>query len=111
MSAYFLIRRNDSASQPYHFVLVAPNNQVILLSENYSTKQGALNGIASVQENCPYDSQYERKMTSNRQYMFNLRARNGQVIGTSEFYTTEASRENGISSVKRNGTTTDIREE
>nr|WP_256365661.1 YegP family protein [Thioclava sp. JE_KL1] len=34
--------------------------------------------------------------------MFNLKATNGQVIGTSEAYSSEAARENGITSVKNN---------
>ena len=34
--------------------------------------------------------------------MFNLKAGNGQVIGTSESYNSPAARENGISSVKKN---------
>lgn len=34
--------------------------------------------------------------------MFNLKATNGQVIGTSESYKAEASRDNGIESVKKN---------
>ncbi|MDN3718907.1 YegP family protein [Roseibium salinum] len=33
--------------------------------------------------------------------MFNLKASNGQVIGTSETYSSAASRDNGIESVKK----------
>ena len=36
---------------------------------------------------------------------FNLLAGNGQVIGSSEMYESEASRDNGIASVKSNGPT------
>jgi uncharacterized protein YegP (UPF0339 family) len=32
--------------------------------------------------------------------MFNLKATNGQVIGTSESYETEKARDNGVESVK-----------
>ncbi|MBX9989632.1 MAG: YegP family protein [Phreatobacter oligotrophus] len=34
--------------------------------------------------------------------MFNLKATNGQVIGSSEVYSSEASRDAGIESVKKN---------
>jgi uncharacterized protein YegP (UPF0339 family) len=34
--------------------------------------------------------------------MFNLKATNGQVIGTSESYSSEAARDKGIASVKAN---------
>lgn len=39
---------------------------------------------------------------SDGQYMFNLKADNGQVILTSERYTSKASAINGIESVKKN---------
>mgnify|MGYP005664029863 CR=1 FL=1 len=35
--------------------------------------------------------------------MFNLRAANNQVIGTSESYESVSARENGIESMKKNG--------
>ncbi|MEJ2002779.1 MAG: YegP family protein [Maritimibacter sp.] len=34
--------------------------------------------------------------------MFNLKASNGQVIGTSESYSSTSARDNGIESVKKN---------
>ncbi len=45
---------------------------------------------------------YELKSTSDGQFMFNLQAGNAQVILTSERYTTKASAENGIESVRTN---------
>lgn len=86
----------------FQFDLKAGNGQVILTSEGYSAKAGALNGIESVKKNSPDDARYERKVSSNGKPFFNLKAANGQVIGTSELYESEASRENGIESVKKN---------
>jgi uncharacterized protein YegP (UPF0339 family) len=40
--------------------------------------------------------------------MFNLKAANHEVIGTSETYTTEAAREAGIASVKANAPTATV---
>jgi len=40
----------------------------------------------------------------NDQFYFNLKAGNGEIIGTSEGYTTKAAAENGIASVRRNAT-------
>lgn len=45
---------------------------------------------------------YELKTASNGQFMFNLRAGNGQVILTSEMYKAKAGAENGIESVRKN---------
>jgi hypothetical protein len=111
MSGHYVLRKS-SAAQPYSFVLRAGNNEVILTSENYSTKQGAEAGIRSCQVNSPFDDRYERKQSLTTQpYTFVLKASNGQVIGRSENYTTPQGREAGIDSVKRNGPTTDIRDQ
>lgn len=45
---------------------------------------------------------FELKKAKNGQFMFNLKAANGQVILTSELYKTKASAENGIESVRKN---------
>ena len=47
-------------------------------------------------------AKFELKSTSNGQFRFNLKAANGQVIATSESYTTKAAALNGIESVKTN---------
>ena len=94
----------DSRSE-YRFRLKASNGEIILVSEGYEAKAGAENGIASVKTNAPVDARYDRKMSSNGKYFFNLRAANNQVIGTSEMYVTAASRDNGIESVKTNAPT------
>jgi uncharacterized protein len=86
----------------YQFGLNATNGQNILRSEGYTTKAACENGIESVRKNAPEDARYERKVSSNNKYYFNLKATNGQVIGTSEMYESEASRDNGIESVKKN---------
>ena len=85
----------------FRFRLKAGNGQIILASEGYKQKASAANGIDSVRRNAATDKRYERKLTKSEQHMFNLKALNGQVIGTSEQYTTEAARENGINSVMK----------
>lgn len=45
---------------------------------------------------------FELKKSKDGQYMFNLKASNGQVILTSELYKTKASAESGIESVRKN---------
>ncbi len=86
----------------FYFHLKASNGQNILASEMYREKGSAENGIESVKKNAPDDARYERKDAKNGQFMFNLKAANHQVIGTSETYTTTAARDHGIESVKEN---------
>ena len=91
----------DKAGE-YWFRLKASNGQNILASEGYKAKSGCTNGIESVKKNAPDDARYERKETAAGKHMFNLKAANNQVIGTSESYESVAARENGIDSVKKN---------
>lgn len=47
---------------------------------------------------------FATKTGNDGQFYFNLKADNGQVILTSEGYTTSTARDNGIDSVKKNAT-------
>ena len=90
-------------SGQFHFNLLASNGQIILQSEMYETKASALNGIASIQKNAADDARYERLVSKSDKPYFVLKAGNHQVIGQSQLYESEASRDNGIESVKKNG--------
>lgn len=91
----------DKAGE-YRFRLKASNGQNILASEGYKAKSSCTNGIESVKKNAPDDARFERKETKTGKHMFNLKAGNNQVIGTSESYESVAARDNGIESVKKN---------
>ena len=91
----------DKAGE-FRFRLKAGNGEIILASEGYKQRASAENGIASVQKNAADDSRFERKETKSGKHMFNLKASNGQVIGTSESYESTSGRDNGIESVKKN---------
>lgn len=106
MAGKFALKQSDSGK--FMFNLLAGNGQVVLTSELYESKSAAQNGIASVQSNCLDDDCFDRNMSKSDQPYFNLKAKNGQVIGKSEMYSSEAAMENGIESVKTNGATTDI---
>jgi uncharacterized protein YegP (UPF0339 family) len=90
------------ANGEFQFNLKAGNGQTILTSEGYSAKAGCENGIESVKTNSKDDSKFDRKTSTNGKPYFNLKASNGQIIGTSEMYESEASRDNGIELVKTN---------
>ena len=85
----------------FRFRLKASNGQIILTSQGYKAKPSARIGTESVRKNASDDGRYDCKETKNGQFRFNLKAMNGQVIGTSESYKTEKARDNGIASVKR----------
>lgn len=99
MSAYFHLK--PSGTQ-YMFNLKGGNNEVVLTSERYTTKQNAQNGIASVKANAPLDGRYERRTASSGLPYFVLKAANGEILGTSETYSSTAARDTGIAWVKAN---------
>ena len=94
-----------SKNDKYFFSLLAGNGQTILGSEMYETKASALNGIESVKKNSSDDARYERLMGKGDAPYFVLKAGNHQVIGNSQMYASESSRDNGIASCKANGPT------
>ncbi len=84
------------------FNLKAGNGQVILTSQQYEAMDGVENGIDSVRTNSQLDESFDRKVATDGSPYFSLLAGNGQIIGKSEMYTAEDSRDNGIASVKTN---------
>ena len=86
----------------FQFNLKAGNGQTILASEGYTSKAACENGIESVRKNSQEESRFEKLEAKSGQPYFNLKAGNGQVIGNSEMYESEASRDNGIASVMKN---------
>ena len=100
----------QDAKSEYRFRLKAGNGQTILASEGYNARSGCMNGIESVRTNSQDDNRFERKKSSNGKHYFNLKASNGQIIGTSEMYESATGMENGIESVKTNAPKATIEE-
>ncbi|OXG08962.1 hypothetical protein BC749_103241 [Flavobacterium araucananum] len=99
MGKFVITKRTNGEFQ---FNLKAGNGQTILTSEGYTTKAACTNGIESVKTNSQDDGRFDRKESSNGKPYFNLKASNGQIIGSSEMYESVSARENGIESVKKN---------
>ena len=92
----------------YQFNLKATNGQVILTSQGYKSKATCLNGVESVKKNSQDEKRFEVKQASNGKPYFNLMATNGQVIGSSQMYASEATMQNGIASVMKNAPEAEI---
>jgi len=108
MGKFVITKRTNGEFQ---FNLRAGNGQSILSSEGYSSKASCDNGIESVRKNSQDASKFESKTASNGKFHFNLKATNGQIIGSSQMYETEASCNNGIESVKNNAADAILEEE
>ena len=101
------VRKNGE----FQFNLKATNGQVILTSEGYTKKESCLNGIESVRKNGPVEARFEVKVAKNGKPFFNLKASNGQVIGSSQMYASERTMKQGIASVMRNAPDSPVVEE
>ena len=99
-----------------HFNLLATNGQVIGTSEVYKTMSACKNGIDSVKRCVEggiedqtvegFEEQKHPKFVVSQdkagKFRFNLKAKNGEIILSSQGYVTKDSCLNGINSVKNN---------
>jgi len=99
MGKFVISKRKNGEFQ---FNLVAGNGEIILTSEGYASKPSCMNGVKSVMKNAAEVKRFESKVAKNGKFHFNLKASNGQVIGSSEMYDSQSTCENGIESVKKN---------
>ena len=105
------------------FDLKAGNGEVIATSEVYTTEAACLNGIQSVKTNAPIAEiedqtadeviqvkhpKFEVYLDKAGEYRFRLKAKNGEIIATSEGYKAKAGCLNGIESVKKNAPDAEI---
>jgi uncharacterized protein YegP (UPF0339 family) len=100
MSGTFVI--DKARNGQYYFNLRASNGEPILKSEMYVTRASAEHGIASVKMNAPLDERYDRMTDESGSPFFTLKGGNKAIIGVSETYSSAASRDAGIESVKKN---------
>ena len=119
----YIIRKTNTGLK---FDLKAINGEVIATSEVYKSKAACMNGIKSVMTNAPIaaledqtkedaekckNPKFEMYLDKAGEHRFRLKAKNGQVIATSESYKAKKSCLNGIESVRINSATEVVEEE
>ena len=119
----FVIRTVNSGIK---FDLKATNGQVILTSEVYTTKAACRNGVESIMKNAPVANvedqtvegfetvthpKFEMYQDKAGEFRFRLKARNGEIIGVSDVYTTKANCVTGVECLKKNAAEADMVEE
>jgi uncharacterized protein len=95
----------------YQFNLKSGTGEIILTSEGYVQKSSCHKGIESVRINSQDNARYDRRVAVNGRDYFVLKARNGEIIGKSQLYSSKSAMENGISSVKTTAPTAEIIDE
>lgn len=84
MSASFDLKK--SVDGQFHFSLHAADGSSVLKSETYTTLASAKNGVESVRKNAGMESRYVFEKSANGKTYFNLKAGNGQIIGSSPLF-------------------------
>jgi len=110
----------------FTFNLKAGNNEVIGVSEVYTSEASCKNGIESVKKNAPIakiedqtvadfekvtNPKFEIYVDKAGEFRFRLKAKNGEPILASEGYKSKAGCKNGIESVKKNADSEVVKEE
>lgn len=76
----------SEANGQYSFNLEAGTGEILLSSQLYTSRYGALNGLLSVLDNGGLASRYSIDTGVDGEYTINLKAGNGQVIASSAPY-------------------------
>lgn len=110
----FIVKQTNTG---YKFDLYATNGQIVASSQVYASEASCLAGVESVTKNAQIanmedqtvdpvvtavNPKFELYLDKGGEYRFRLKARNGEIIATSEGYKSKASATNGIASVQKN---------
>lgn len=90
------------ANGQFYFNLLASNGQILFQSEGYKNETARNNGISMFLMIVSNESNFERKLSATKKFYFIVKATDGNNLGFSRMYESEASRDNGIEAVKNN---------
>jgi uncharacterized protein YegP (UPF0339 family) len=97
-SAYF--ETFQSVDGRYYFNLMAGNGENVLRSQGYTRLASAQNGVASVLAHGNDKRNFDLLQAKNGDWYFNLKASNGEIIGTSELYASKSNASRGAVAVR-----------
>jgi len=88
----------QSTDGQFHFHVVSGNGRILMTSEAYTSRTGALNGVLSVLDNGVDPAQYQLNKTASGKYNLRLRAANYEIIAFTQTYSTKSSATRAITS-------------
>ncbi|MBL9022360.1 MAG: YegP family protein [Myxococcales bacterium] len=74
----------------HYFNVIAGNGEKVLRSEGYSSADAAETGIEAVKDSGVDTESYDLLQAADGTWYFNLVAENGEIIGTSQMYSTKS---------------------
>lgn len=100
-----------SPRNQYYFRLIAENDESLLIGNHYTQRAHVVWGIGAVQRSALIDARYQKFGARSGSYFFVLKDGNGEQLGKSGMYFSEAARDVGIDAVKRTAVTAQIEEQ
>lgn len=87
-----------SSDGQFRFHVESGNGRILMTSEGYTSRTGALNGVLSVLDNGVDPAMYTINQTASGRHNLHLRAANHETIATTQVYSTKASAKRAITS-------------
>lgn len=96
-----MIEIQKGNNNKYLFQLKTSEGQTLLESIAFDSREEIDNAVAGLTNYGDAQGIIERKTNYKGNFLFNLKDRNGKIIGNSLLYDSEAGMENGISNLKK----------
>lgn len=95
-----MIKLQLNKGKKYSFKLKSDKGYTLLKSVGFKTKTELDNIVTNLNSILQETARFERKTNYNGDFIFSLKDRNGQIVGHSQNYSSEAGMENGIKNIK-----------
>jgi uncharacterized protein YegP (UPF0339 family) len=95
-----MIEIKKSKSDNFKFFVKSETGKVLLKSIPFAEEQALNETLGNLSGSAPINKSFERKTNFNGQFLFELKNKQGKLIGKSGFYSSEAGMENGIKNLK-----------
>lgn len=95
-----MIEITEIKDDSFQFCLKTENNQILLTSVAVNSVENVKKLINELNGSGEKRLRFERRTNHKGKFLFNIKNKNGQLIATSECYSSEAGMENGIKNLK-----------
>lgn len=95
-----MIEIKKSKSDNFKFFVKSETGKVLLKSIPFAEEQVLNETLEILSESISINKSFERKTNFSGQFLFELKNKQGKLIGKSGFYSSEAGMENGIKNLK-----------
>ena len=95
-----MIEIKKTKSADFQFLVKSETGSILLKSVSFSDKKTLETTLKAIEITKSSIKHFERKTNFEGQFLFHLKNKDGAIIGSSGFYSSEAGMENGIKNLK-----------